>query len=151
MSATGVMRVAPTGNKASPNVRYAFNGDRICASQRTDAMCHTGCRHKTSAEIRALQKKGSEFLMQSHQVPDILLDFERGMGLGPIVSSSDEREEASRYSSLLAPSVCRKTCRARSDFVGSTKIRADIANIPSSTSLSGSGQSITDLNVLGKP
>ena len=25
------------GSKASPNVRYAFNGDRICASQRTDA------------------------------------------------------------------------------------------------------------------
>ena len=39
MSATGVIRVAPTGSKASPNVRYAFNGDRICASQRTDAMC----------------------------------------------------------------------------------------------------------------
>jgi hypothetical protein len=34
-----VIRVAPTGSKASPNVRYAFNGDRICASQRTDAMC----------------------------------------------------------------------------------------------------------------
>jgi hypothetical protein len=31
-------RVAPTGSKASPNVRYAFNSDRICASQRTDAM-----------------------------------------------------------------------------------------------------------------
>ena len=30
----------PTGSKASPNVRYAFNGDRIRASQRTDAMCH---------------------------------------------------------------------------------------------------------------
>ena len=27
------------GSKALPNVRYAFNGDRICASQRTDAMC----------------------------------------------------------------------------------------------------------------
>src|SRR5882672_7232498 len=26
-------------SKASPNVRYAFNGDRLCASQRTDAMC----------------------------------------------------------------------------------------------------------------
>jgi hypothetical protein len=34
------IRVAPTGSKASPNVRYAFNGDRICASRRTDAMCH---------------------------------------------------------------------------------------------------------------
>jgi uncharacterized protein YydD (DUF2326 family) len=34
-----VIRVAPTGSKASPNVRYAFNGDRICASQRTDTMC----------------------------------------------------------------------------------------------------------------
>jgi len=34
-----VIRVAPTGSKASPNVRYAFNGDRMCASQRTDAMC----------------------------------------------------------------------------------------------------------------
>ena len=31
------IRVAPTGSKASPNVRYAFNSDRICASQRTDA------------------------------------------------------------------------------------------------------------------
>ena len=37
MSATGVIRVAPTGSKASPNVRYVFNGDRICSSQRTDA------------------------------------------------------------------------------------------------------------------
>ena len=34
-----VIRVAPTGSKASPNVRYAFNSDRICASQQTDAMC----------------------------------------------------------------------------------------------------------------
>ena len=34
-----VIRVAPTGSKASPNVRYAFNGNQICASQRTDAMC----------------------------------------------------------------------------------------------------------------
>ena len=33
----GVIRVAPTGSKASPNARYAFNGDQICASQRTDA------------------------------------------------------------------------------------------------------------------
>jgi len=32
-----VIRVAPKGSKASPNVRYAFNSDRICASQRTDA------------------------------------------------------------------------------------------------------------------
>jgi hypothetical protein len=46
-----------------------------------------------SAEIRVLQKKGSEFLMQSHQLPDILLDFERGMDHGPIVSSSEEREK----------------------------------------------------------
>ena len=44
MSATGVIRVAPTGSKASPNVRYAFNGDQICASQRTDAMC----QHRSS-------------------------------------------------------------------------------------------------------
>jgi len=34
-----VIRVAPTAREASPNVRYAFNGDRICASQRTDVMC----------------------------------------------------------------------------------------------------------------
>ena len=34
----GVIRVVPTGSKASPNVRYAFNSDRICASQRTDVM-----------------------------------------------------------------------------------------------------------------
>jgi hypothetical protein len=34
-----VIRVGPTGSKASPNVRYAFNGDRICAPQRTDAKC----------------------------------------------------------------------------------------------------------------
>jgi hypothetical protein len=53
MSATGVIRVAPTGSKASPNVRYAFNSDRICASQRTDAMCHY--RHF------ALQKKQKVF------------------------------------------------------------------------------------------
>jgi hypothetical protein len=32
-----VIRVALTGSKASPNVRYAFNSDGICASQRTDA------------------------------------------------------------------------------------------------------------------
>ena len=32
------IRVAPKGSKASPNVRYAFHGDQICASQRTDAM-----------------------------------------------------------------------------------------------------------------
>ena len=38
--AARVIRVAPTGSKASPNVRYAFNGDRICVSQRTDAKCH---------------------------------------------------------------------------------------------------------------
>ena len=31
--------VAPTASEASPNVRYAFNSDRICASQRTDAKC----------------------------------------------------------------------------------------------------------------
>jgi hypothetical protein len=30
--AMGVIRVAPTGSNASPNVRYAFNSDRICAS-----------------------------------------------------------------------------------------------------------------------
>jgi hypothetical protein len=35
----GFIRVAPTGSKASPNVRYAFNGNQICASQRTDVMC----------------------------------------------------------------------------------------------------------------
>ena len=35
-----VNRIASTASKASPNVRYAFNGDRICASQRTDTMCH---------------------------------------------------------------------------------------------------------------
>src|SRR5207342_564305 len=39
LSPVRVIRVAPTGSKASPNVRYAFNNDRICASQRTDAMC----------------------------------------------------------------------------------------------------------------
>jgi hypothetical protein len=26
------------GQQGLPNVRYAFNSDRICASQRTDAM-----------------------------------------------------------------------------------------------------------------
>ena len=41
----GVIRVAPTGSKASPSVRYAFNGDRICASQRTDAMCQKATWH----------------------------------------------------------------------------------------------------------
>jgi hypothetical protein len=35
-----VIHVAPTGSKASPDVRYAFNSARICASQRTDAMGH---------------------------------------------------------------------------------------------------------------
>jgi hypothetical protein len=28
------------GQQGFADVRYAFNGDRICASQRTDAMCH---------------------------------------------------------------------------------------------------------------
>jgi hypothetical protein len=28
------------GQQGFVDVRYAFNGDRICASQRTDAMCH---------------------------------------------------------------------------------------------------------------
>ena len=37
-----VNRVAPTGQQASPNVRYVFNSDRICASQRTDASAITG-------------------------------------------------------------------------------------------------------------
>jgi hypothetical protein len=44
-----VIRVAPAGSKASPNVRYAFNGDRICASQRTDAMCQN--RSSRSAQL----------------------------------------------------------------------------------------------------
>ena len=35
MSATGVIRVAPTGSKASPNVRYDFNGDRILCYEPT--------------------------------------------------------------------------------------------------------------------
>ena len=41
-STASVIRVAPTGSKASQNVRYAFNGDRLCASQRTDAMVGAG-------------------------------------------------------------------------------------------------------------
>ena len=44
-----VIRVVPTGSKASPNVCYAFNSDRICASQRTDAMCQqrkSKCRYR---------------------------------------------------------------------------------------------------------
>jgi len=28
------------GQQGFANVRYAFNGDRMCASQRTEAMCH---------------------------------------------------------------------------------------------------------------
>jgi hypothetical protein len=28
------------GQQGFADVRYAFNGDRICASQRTDAKCH---------------------------------------------------------------------------------------------------------------
>ena len=43
--------------------------------------------------------------------------------------------KASRYSSGFAPNACRNTSRARSDFVGSTNIRADIANIQSSALL----------------
>ena len=49
MSATGVIRVAPTGSKASPNVRYVFNGDRIWASQRT---AKRGSEKRTTAEKR---------------------------------------------------------------------------------------------------
>ena len=40
-----VNRAASTGSKASPNVRYAFNGDQICASQRTDAICQNPTMH----------------------------------------------------------------------------------------------------------
>jgi hypothetical protein len=45
-----VNRIASTASKASPNVRYAFNGDRLCASQRTDAMCQdrTHALHKST-------------------------------------------------------------------------------------------------------
>src|SRR3954467_2793882 len=50
----GGFRVAPTGSKASPNVRYAFNGDRICASQRTDTMCQqqTFSRYSITSSAR---------------------------------------------------------------------------------------------------
>src|SRR5262245_9420236 len=42
-----VIHVAPTASQASPNVRYASNSDRICASQRTDAWCQLRtCRRK---------------------------------------------------------------------------------------------------------
>ena len=44
MSATGVIRVAPTGSKASPNVRYAFNSDQnLCvATNRRQVPCVDG-------------------------------------------------------------------------------------------------------------
>jgi hypothetical protein len=38
MSALGHSRRSD-GQQGFADVRYAFNGDRICASQRTDAMC----------------------------------------------------------------------------------------------------------------
>jgi hypothetical protein len=37
----GVNRVAPTGSKASPNVRYAFNSDRIGAPPQSAASGHS--------------------------------------------------------------------------------------------------------------
>jgi hypothetical protein len=43
-----IIRVAPTDSKASPNVRYAFNSDRICASQQTDARSGSAISHNTS-------------------------------------------------------------------------------------------------------
>ena len=44
---------SPAGSIASPNVRYAFNSDRICASQRTDVMCQkaTWAREEVQVEI----------------------------------------------------------------------------------------------------
>jgi len=36
----GLIRVVPTGSKASRHVRYASNSTTVDASQRTDAMCH---------------------------------------------------------------------------------------------------------------
>jgi len=38
MSASGHSRRSD-GQQGFADVRYAFNGDRICASQQTDAMC----------------------------------------------------------------------------------------------------------------
>jgi hypothetical protein len=53
MAVTWVIRVAPTGSKASPNVRYAFNSDRICAPQRTDAMYQTGGEQMQQYDMRS--------------------------------------------------------------------------------------------------
>jgi hypothetical protein len=65
-----VIRVAPTGSKASPNVRYAFDGDRLCASQRTDAMYHErstlsfdhfiGSQHQASRDFVPNRLRGPE-------------------------------------------------------------------------------------------
>jgi hypothetical protein len=49
-----IIRVAPTSSKASPNVRYAFNGDRICASQRNDEMGPIGDMAKYFASPRSM-------------------------------------------------------------------------------------------------
>ena len=65
MSKSRVIRVAPTGSKASPNVRYAFNGDQIRASQRTDAKCqeetlrppYTAVMPAAEAVLRGLSRK----------------------------------------------------------------------------------------------
>jgi hypothetical protein len=45
-----VKSVAPTGSKASPNVRYA-NSDRICASQRTDVMGRFCCKSLRAGSV----------------------------------------------------------------------------------------------------
>jgi len=45
------------------------------------------------SKIGVLQEQVSEFLVRTHQVPDIILDFETGMNHGPIMRGSDKGQK----------------------------------------------------------
>jgi hypothetical protein len=68
--------------------------------------------------------------MSTQKLSDVVLDFKPRMHDRPVVSNS------------LPPSAFRNSARAPSDCSGSTKITAAAANIQSSKSLSGAGQSV---------
>jgi hypothetical protein len=56
----GVIRVTPTGSKASPNVRYAFNSDRILcgATNRRDVPDQTHTVQQKSPLTRSPRQRG---------------------------------------------------------------------------------------------
>jgi hypothetical protein len=69
------------GQQGFADVRYAFNGDRICASQRTDAMCHeetfrpfqsNGNRHTFIREFSSERTVGSRSGKPAARVPAVV-------------------------------------------------------------------------------